>query len=58
MTIWNNRLNRIIINYDMPKHIETYVHRIRRTVRDRDVCKVTSFFDVKSIEMNLLEFTK
>ena len=34
-----------VINYDMPKEIDEYVHRIGRTGRVGNLGKATSFFD-------------
>lgn len=36
---------RHVINYDIPKSIDEYVHRIGRTGRVGNVGKATSFFD-------------
>lgn len=37
-----------VINYDMPKDIDEYVHRIGRTGRCGNLGKATSFFDQES----------
>lgn len=37
-----------VINYDLPKSIDEYVHRIGRTGRVGNRGKATSFFDSKS----------
>lgn len=37
-----------VINYDMPKEIDEYVHRIGRTGRVGNIGKATSFFDPTS----------
>ena len=34
-----------VINYDLPKEIDEYVHRIGRTGRVGNTGKATSFFD-------------
>lgn len=34
-----------VINYDLPKEIEEYVHRIGRTGRVGNVGRATSFYD-------------
>ena len=34
-----------VVNYDLPKSIDEYVHRIGRTGRVGNVGKATSFFD-------------
>ena len=34
-----------VINYDLPEHIQEYVHRIGRTGRCGNVGKASSFFD-------------
>ena len=34
-----------VVNYDMPKDIDEYVHRIGRTGRVGNLGKATSFFD-------------
>ncbi len=34
-----------VINYDMPKSIDEYVHRIGRTGRVGNIGRATSFFD-------------
>jgi probable ATP-dependent RNA helicase DDX4 len=39
---------RHVINYDMPKEIDDYVHRIGRTGRVGNLGKATSFFDLDS----------
>ena len=36
---------RHVINYDLPKEIDDYVHRIGRTGRVGNIGKATSFFD-------------
>ena len=37
-----------MINYDLPKTLEEYVHRIGRTGRLGNTGQATSFFDTKS----------
>ena len=37
-----------VINYDLPSHIEEYVHRIGRTGRCGNLGKATSFYDSAS----------
>ena len=39
---------RHVINYDMPKEVDDYVHRIGRTGRVGNLGKATSFFDAES----------
>lgn len=41
---------RHVINYDLPKEIDDYVHRIGRTGRVGNIGKATSFFDPDSAE--------
>lgn len=41
---------RHVINYDLPKDIDEYVHRIGRTGRVGNTGKATSFFDAESAE--------
>lgn len=39
---------RHVINYDLPKEVDDYVHRIGRTGRVGNLGKATSFFDAES----------
>lgn len=43
---------RHVINYDMPKDIDEYVHRIGRTGRLGNEGKATSFFDVENVSLS------
>lgn len=47
---------RHVINYDIPKSIDDYVHRIGRTGRVGNVGKATSFFDAEQVSF-ILRFT-
>lgn len=40
---------RHVVNYDIPKSIDDYVHRIGRTGRVGNVGKATSFFDPEQV---------
>lgn len=40
---------RHVINYDIPKSIDDYVHRIGRTGRVGNVGKATTFFDSEQV---------
>lgn len=40
---------RHVINFDIPKGIDDYVHRIGRTGRVGNVGKATSFFDADQV---------
>eukprot|EP00757_Euglenozoa_sp_SAG-D1_P012075 gene12075-3557_t len=44
-----------VINYDMPKEIETYVHRIGRTGRCGKTGTATTFFNRTTNEHTLLD---
>lgn len=44
---------RHVINYDMPKDIDEYVHRIGRTGRLGNEGKATSFFDPEQVSLYL-----
>lgn len=39
----------IVVNYDLPKSIDEYVHRIGRTGRVGNRGKAVSFFDSESV---------
>lgn len=38
-----------VVNYDIPKSIDDYVHRIGRTGRVGNVGKASSFFDPEQV---------
>lgn len=42
---------RHVINYDLPKSIEDYVHRIGRTGRVGNQGKATSFYDSEQVSI-------
>lgn len=46
---------RHVINYDIPKSIDDYVHRIGRTGRVGNVGKASSFYDQEQVS-NLTQF--
>lgn len=47
-----------VVNYDIPKGIDDYVHRIGRTGRVGNVGKATSFFEPEQVLNSLFNLAK